>query len=355
MLLVIGINAAWAVRISGIVITGDDNQPAIGAQIRAYASSDNTKFLTGASTDGNGKFDFEVPDANALVVIHLLGQTDQSFTPSELNGRTITLQPNSTMLNEVVVTAKRPTGGDGCDDESNDRITPELALCSVHAYNIGAASNPSGTDRQLMKDVVALKTTVITQQMNKQYEYMEAMIRRFKTQLEKAVLTTKLQAAGAAPSSSSDGAVSGGSYSGSGGGTGSSGARSNRGLANAEDCLNTSTSSADAMQCLLRNVAKIQSAVSSGDLGTARRQLAQDIAALKSYNSPTYECGSEVPNCKPEPSCAGALAENGTCAKAKSTGSRRDDMTACLGQFRACIIKNNEALQNRNNRQPSQV
>lgn len=99
----------------------------------------------------------------------------------------------------------------GCDKEENDRITPELALCSTHIYNIGGTENvPSGnSDKQLMRDVVALKTTVMTQQMNKQYEYLEAMIRRFKTQLEKAVLTTSLQAKGAdAGGSSSSGSAS---------------------------------------------------------------------------------------------------------------------------------------------------
>jgi len=257
------------------------------------------------------------------------------------------------MLGCMALFAPAYAASDGCDDEKNDRITAELALCNVHAYNIGLSSNPTGADKQLMKEIVALKTTVITQQMNKQYEYMDAMIRRFKTQLEKAVLTTKLQAAGATPSSS-DGAASGGGYSGGGS---SSGARPNQGLANAEDCLNTSTSSSDAMQCLLRNVAKIQSAVTSGDLGTARRQLSQDIIALKSFNSMIYECARDSagklvdPNCSPEPSCAGALAKNGTCDKAKTTGSRRDDMTTCLGQFRACIIKNNEDIQRQNNRQ----
>ena len=104
----------------------------------------------------------------------------------------------------ILVAGPVRAAGDGCEDEKNDRITPELALCSVHAYNIGSSSNPTGADKQLMKEIIALKTTVITQQMNKQYEYMEAMIRRFKTQLEKAVLTTKLQAAKIASSTGVD-------------------------------------------------------------------------------------------------------------------------------------------------------
>ena len=168
----------------------------------------------------------------------------------------------------ILVAGPVRAAGDGCEDEKNDRITPELALCSVHAYNIGSSSNPTGADKQLMKEIIALKTTVITQQMNKQYEYMEAMIRRFKTQLEKAVLTTKLQAAGAAPTSGSGTTSGGGSYGGAYGNM--AGGAANNGLATAEDCMNTYASTADVMQCLLRNVSKIQTAVAEGDLSTDR-------------------------------------------------------------------------------------
>ena len=61
----------------------------------------------------------------------------------------------------------------GCDDEDNDAISADLALCSTHAYNIGVVKNPSGSDKELIKEVVAMKTTVITQQLYKQYEQME--------------------------------------------------------------------------------------------------------------------------------------------------------------------------------------
>lgn len=244
---------------------------------------------------------------------------------------------------------------DGCEKESNDRIAPELALCSVHAYNIGISQNPSGADKQLMKEIVALKTTVIAQQMNKQYEYMDAMIRRFKTQLEKAVLTTKLQAAGATPTNSGGSSSSGGSsYGGSGG---SGGGRTNNGLANAEDCMNSYTNYSDIYQCLLRNVAKIQSAVTSGDLGVARRQLSTDLTALSSYNRLTISCGQNQQNCSVNVPCQNALSEkdangkNTTCATAKSSGGRRDDITACIGQMRACIIANSENLSRESNQQ----
>ena len=62
-----------------------------------------------------------------------------------------------------------------------------------------------------MKEVIGLKTTVISQQMYKQYEYLNATLRRLKTQLEKATLTATLEAAGAKSDDSSSGLLGGGS------------------------------------------------------------------------------------------------------------------------------------------------
>ena len=232
---------------------------------------------------------------------------------------------------------------DGCENESNDRITPELALCSVHAYNIGVSENPSGADKQLMKEIVALKTTIIAQQMNKQYEYMDAMIRRFKTQLEKAVLTTKLQAAGAATGTAGTSGTSGGGAYGSAGGAGNA-VRANNGLATAEDCANTATTPADAMQCLLRNVPKIQAAVSSGDLSAARRQLDTDLDVLSYYVrwQKNDSCDAIIKSPR-EDKCSGV---------SKNSGNR-NAITTCIGTFRACIINNIDAIQNQGKQQQS--
>ena len=84
-----------------------------------------------------------------------------------------------------------------CSKEDNDAIAAEFALCSTHVYNIGETQNQDGADRDLMRDVIAMKTTVMTQQLYKQYEQMESVLQRFKTQLEKAVLADTLKAAGA--------------------------------------------------------------------------------------------------------------------------------------------------------------
>lgn len=99
----------------------------------------------------------------------------------------------------------------GCEEEANDAIAPEFALCSTHVYNIGMTENPDSAGRALMQEVIGKKTTVITQQMYKQYQQMESMLRRFKTQLEKAVLKNKFKMAGAKDEDDDD-SSSGGGY-----------------------------------------------------------------------------------------------------------------------------------------------
>ena len=92
----------------------------------------------------------------------------------------------------------------GCDKDDADYISPTLALCSTHVYNIGETENTKDSaKKQEMRETIALKTTVMTQQMYQQYEYLDAMVKRFRTQLEKAVLKTKLAAAGADTNESS--------------------------------------------------------------------------------------------------------------------------------------------------------
>lgn len=163
---------------------------------------------------------------------------------------------------------------DGCDDEKNDRIVAELALCSTHVYNIGDVSNPTNeSDKQLMRDVVALKTTVMTQQMKKQYDYLDATIRRFNTQLEKAVLTTKLQAAGAG--SSNDGSSSGRR------GMGNISGDQNNYLAGTQNCNNMSTT-AEVYTCLRSNYNLIYNMSNGGANINAelRKQLANDAKVV---------------------------------------------------------------------------
>ncbi|MBO7066343.1 MAG: hypothetical protein J6W40_01830 [Alphaproteobacteria bacterium] len=182
--------------------------------------------------------------------------------------------------------------GNGCDDTDKDRINPEIALCTTHVYNIGLDKNAQDeSQRQLMRNAVALKTTFMTQQMYKHYEYMETMIRRFKTQLEKAVLTTKIQVA------------SGGNY-GSGSSSSSSGGGISVGSGTSKDkyvfidgatnCNNITAGTVATYECLQNNISAVLNALDEGKTSDAKRQIESDINIAKRWtggNRPS-ECNS---------------------------------------------------------------
>lgn len=198
-----------------------------------------------------------------------------------------------------------------CDDE-DALVNPTLALCSTHVYNVGGLKNPSdGGDREMMRDVVALKTTVMTQQMYKQYEYLESMIRRFKTQLEKAVLATRLQTSGASDGSSSSG-------------SGSSSFKSNDRnifIAGVENC-NNKLLPTDVLTCLSTNLNTISNMSGNGSEVTreVRKQLANDYGVMGG----TYM----------DATCS--LPDGIDCTK-EADIKTKDNFQKCLDGMRACL------------------
>ena len=224
----------------------------------------------------------------------------------------------------MAVPAFAATRDNGCGDPDNVYINPELALCSVHAYNIGRTNNPnsSSADSQIMRDVVALKTTVMMQQMYKQYSFLEATINRIKTQLKREILTTQAEVAGA-PSGSSSGA--------------SSSVGGNNGVSGAENCR-TAGSTADVMSCLSRNVDRIATAISNSDIGAARRQIDTDLETLKLYDN--------LEKTENDKSMSQPLATAYT--KCNSANTNRQKMLECVDYMRVCITRNIEYLQNQN-------
>lgn len=220
----------------------------------------------------------------------------------------------------------------GCEDDSNDAIVAELALCSTHAYNIGDTTNPDGSDRELMQDVIAMKTTLITQQLYQQYAQMESMLRRLKTQLEKAVLTTGMQAAGAKATTEDSSSAGGGS------GEASSYSSTNRNIKveGARDC-NREATQIKVLECLQSNLSVIYEISGNGSEASpeARKQLAIDFKTLSSVanqnsQSPiVWESGQEQ-------KCTG---NNG-----RSMGNRKS-FEECLDKFTAELRKKYEYLQ----------
>lgn len=172
----------------------------------------------------------------------------------------------------LLVCALPAVADNGCENDNNDAIVAELALCSTHAYNIGKTENPTGADKELMRDVIAMKTTLITQQMYRQYEQMESMLRRLKTQLEKAVLTTGLEAKGASSSGSSS----------SSGGSSFKSDDKYVVLAGTENCMQKGSIDS-AVSCIQSNVRIVMSAISAGNTTDARKQLEKDLDVASTW------------------------------------------------------------------------
>ena len=235
----------------------------------------------------------------------------------------------------LCVPAVAAVSNNGCDDADNMYINPELALCTTHAYNAGWLENPENSgDRQMMNDIIALKSTVMMQQMYKQYEFLEATLNRMKTQLRREILTTRLEAASATTSGSTSGSssVSSGSVGG------------NNGVSGAENCIAAGLSD-DVMECLLRNVNRIQTAINNSDIGAAKRQIDTDLDVLEMYDK--LEKNAPDPrdkdgNTKISPALANAY------SKCNSARNNRTEMTECVNYIRACITQNIEYLQNQN-------
>ncbi|MBO7042458.1 MAG: hypothetical protein J6W08_01165, partial [Alphaproteobacteria bacterium] len=88
-------------------------------------------------------------------------------------------------------------------------INPLYAICNTHFFNAGYADVETAKTKDAekeavsadftseTKEIIGLKITAISQQMYKQYEYIKATLRRIQIQLEKAVLSANLEAAGA--------------------------------------------------------------------------------------------------------------------------------------------------------------
>lgn len=210
----------------------------------------------------------------------------------------------------------------GCEDENNDRINQELALCSVHAYNIGLVTNPDNpADKQAMNDAVALKTTIMTQQMKRQYDYLETTIKRFKIQLEKSILTSKMEAAGASTDTS--------------GSSSSKSSDKNIILAGTENCNNKSTR-AEVYTCLRSNYNLIYNMSNGGQNMNAdiKKQLASDFSVLYINNSGVIKKDAEYNGQKID-----------DCTNVQKI-SNRDSFIACLQALNAGIRNSSESLTN---------
>ena len=169
-------------------------------------------------------------------------------------------------------------GNQGCREINTDDTEDKKAAEEQKAeYNRYMARYSEISE---IKEIVALKTTVISQQMYKEYEYLNATIRRLKTQLEKATLNATLQAAGAKTETSS-GLLGSGSISDD----------KTIHLAGANNCSNFMDFDS-AYNCLQTNVSLIKNNVSS-NAKKACLQLQETVVSAKAILSKTsiQNCG----------------------------------------------------------------
>lgn len=165
-------------------------------------------------------------------------------------------------------------------------ISSVFGICDTHPFNAGETELSSNAERQeAMKQIIRLKLTVISQQMYKQYEYLEATLRRLKIQLQKAVLTTNLEAAGAG---SDDGASSSGGLAG--------GSSKNTQYTNCSGKDREGT-----LYCLRTNYSALSERINNKKCASAeKKQLETDIQIINSLTKAVYTYDSKQ-------DCAGNL------------------------------------------------
>ncbi len=219
------------------------------------------------------------------------------------------------------------------EDGGTPYVDPRFALCSVHAYNIGETDNKKldSTNRTNMNDIIALKATVITQQMYKQYEYLESMIKRFKTQLKKAVLTAKVQMVNGDNSSSSSTGSSSGYNS-------NIDRRNGVYLAEAKNC-GEEIETKDILNCLLSNYDAINSEYKKSSMSSdLKKQLAADHNVVKNVLSTILVPSDYQGSCLYGTKTATKVEEDTACVDVKSISSTKK-FGECLTKLRTYITK----------------
>jgi len=173
-------------------------------------------------------------------------------------------------------------------DMSECQVNPLFALCNTHVFNIGEADNcvldaaPTGQAtataaacnyrhgrgaqrREEMNRVIGLKSTVVAQNLKRQYDFMNATVRQIRTTLQRAVMTAEAEQAGAAA----------GGVAGAGGAGGQGGVA----LTGAQNCF-ARISQMDRLQCLSQNLGLVTSAMGNHVTNEVRNQLRTDSELL---------------------------------------------------------------------------
>jgi len=146
-------------------------------------------------------------------------------------------------------------------DANSEYVSSEYALCSTHAHNIGLGGNDmDGEQLAMMNETVRLKSTLIAQEMKRQYDLLNVTMRQFRVQLQKAVLYPGDNTGGGGGGPLSSGYASGGG----------AGGDNADGLTDAEDCGGKMPG--ETAECIYRNLTVITGATENGTRITAAAQ-----------------------------------------------------------------------------------
>ena len=86
------------VRVEGVVLNAEDNEPIIGATVQLKGKTSH-----GTATDIDGKFSIEVPSKKSVLIVTYVGMTTQEVSAGKSPIK-VMMQSNSQVLSEVVVT-----------------------------------------------------------------------------------------------------------------------------------------------------------------------------------------------------------------------------------------------------------
>ena len=147
----IGLVSAQTTSVRGVVISGDDNEPIIGASILAKGTS------VGTVTDFDGAFTLNVPTSATTLVISYIGMTTQEVAVG--SNLRIVLQSSSQALDEVIVvaygTVKKASFTGSASVIKADEITSQKESFvkslqgKVAGIRVGGSTGDPGSDQKI--------------------------------------------------------------------------------------------------------------------------------------------------------------------------------------------------------------
>ena len=118
-----------AISVSGMVTSGDDNQPMPGVNILVKGTS------IGTSTDANGKYTINTPNENDVLIFSFLGFTTQEIPVNGKSTIDVSMAASTGQLSEIVVI--------GYGTSNKKDVTGAITAISSEEFNLGVFTSPA--------------------------------------------------------------------------------------------------------------------------------------------------------------------------------------------------------------------